>query len=168
MRGWTSHSEAANTLNPIAIRMDGVDPPLWTVLRCFACAQCYGRKKGKIGRCSRCGVLATDSTEVVTHAENETELQHEIALANIPECFRKELSEKMVDSKMVSTSLEDDARRLKECLISSASDGIVTPSAVDRALARMNIQMSAGDLIEMGYGQGLLLHLSEDQWQVLE
>ena len=129
---------------------------------------CFGRRVGNRGRCTRCGILANDTTEVVAHAMNVEQLQREIGLANIPEELRAEFIEKMQDASPVQSHSEDDARRLKECLLRAAEDGKVSTESVAISLARMNIRMNAIDLIEMGYEQGLLFKLSEDEWQVLD
>jgi len=144
-----------------------MDAPAWTVLRCAGCAQCFGRKAGTKGKCSRCGVIANEKTEIISHAANEQELQNEISLANVPEHLKPQLSEKMT-SKPIASVREDDAHRLKKCLLSAAVDGIIRAENVVKSLARMNITLRALDLIEMAYSQGMLLKLSEDEWQVLD
>ena len=144
-----------------------MDAPAWTVLRCSGCSQCFGRKAGAKGKCSRCGVIANEKTEIISHAANEQELQNEISLANVPEHLKSKLSEKMT-SKPAASVREDDAHRLTECLLSAAVDGIIKAENVVKSLAKMNITLRAPDLIEMAYSQGLLLKLSEDEWQVLD
>lgn len=144
-----------------------MDVPAWTVLRCAGCDQCFGRKAGTKGRCSRCGVIANEKTEIISHAANEQELQNEIGLANVPPHLKSQLSEKMT-SKPTASVQEDDAHRLTECLLNAAVDGIIRAENVVKSLAKMNITLRALDLIEMAYSQGLLLKLSEDEWQVLD
>ncbi|MBT7938046.1 MAG: hypothetical protein HN696_02670 [Euryarchaeota archaeon] len=144
-----------------------MDAPAWTVLRCSGCSQCFGRKAGAKGKCSRCGVIANEKTEIISHAANEQELQNEISLANVPEHLKSKLSEKMT-SKTAAPVREDAAHRLTECLLSAAVDGIIKAENVVKSLAKMNITLRAPDLIEMAYSQGLLLKLSEDEWQVLD
>lgn len=144
-----------------------MDAPAWTVLRCSGCSQCFGRKAGAKGKCSRCGVIANEKTEIISHAANEQELQNEISLANVPEHLKSKLSEKMT-SKTAAPVREDDAHRLTECLLSAAVDGIIKAENVVKSLAKMNITLRAPDLIEIAYSQGLLLKLSEDEWQVLD
>ena len=121
-----------------------------------------------MGRCTRCGTLANASTEVVSHAMNVEQLQGEIGAANIPEDLREEFIEKMQHTTPVHSHVEDDPRRLKECLLLAAEDGTVSSESVTKSLARMDIRMNANNLIEMGYEQGLLFKLSEDEWQVLD
>ena len=145
-----------------------MEPPEWTILRCSSCSMCFGRRVGNRGRCTRCGVLANDSTEVVSHAMNVEQLQREIGLANIPEDLRAEFIEKMQHTSPIHSHFEDDSRRLKECLLRATEDGKVSTESVARSLARMNIRMDAINLIEMSYEQGLLFKLSEDEWQVLD
>jgi len=145
-----------------------MEPPEWTVLRCSCCSMCFGRRVGTRGRCTRCGILANDSTEVVSHAMNVEQLQSEIGLANMPEDLREEFIEKMQHTTPVQSHSVGDPRRLKECILLAAEDGTLTTESVAKSLARMNIRMNAIDLIEMGYEQGLLFKLSEDEWQVLD
>jgi len=144
-----------------------MDAPAWTVLRCAGCSQCFGRRAGAKGKCSRCGVFANDKTEIISHAANEQELQNKISLANVPEHLKSKLSEKMT-SKPAASVREDDAHRLTECLLSAAVDGVIRAENVVKSLAKMNLTLRAPDLIEMAYSQGLLLKLSEDEWQVLD
>ena len=145
-----------------------MEPPEWTVLRCSSCSMCFGRRVGTQGRCRRCGILANDSTEVVSHAMNVEQLQKEIGLANIPEDLREDFLKKVQNTEPVRSRSEDDPRRLKECLLLAAESGTITIDSVAISLARMNIRMNAIDLIEMGHEQGLLLKISEDEWQVLD
>ena len=144
-----------------------MDAPAWTVLRCAGCSQCFGRRAGAKGKCSRCGVFANDKTEIISHAANEQELQNKISLANVPEHLKLKLSEKMT-TKPAASVREDDAHRLTECLLSAAVDGVIRAENVVKSLAKMNLTLRAPDLIEMAYSQGLLLKLSEDEWQVLD
>tara|TARA_B100000131_G_scaffold182901_1_gene176402 strand:- start:39 stop:476 length:438 start_codon:yes stop_codon:yes gene_type:complete len=145
-----------------------MDAPAWTVLRCASCGQCFARKAGQQAKCSRCGLAANEASEVVSHAANVQQLQHEIAMANVPEELREELASKLAPPKPTISHKDDDPRSLRHCLIDAAKDGIVDKESVQSSLAKMNISMRAIDLLDMAYQQGLLLQLSEDEWQLIE
>ena len=68
----------------------------WDVLRCPDCGQTFGRRQGSKPKCIRCGREGEDGVIVVGDAENVQQLQHIIAMKNVPE----ELFAKL--SKMVS------------------------------------------------------------------
>ena len=145
-----------------------MDTPAWTVLRCAACGQCFARKSGKQARCSRCGLAANDSSEVVAHAANVEQLQYEISMANVPEELREELASKLPAPKPGISNKEDDPRSLRHCLINAAINNILNTESVQISLTKMGIKLRAEELLELANQQGLLLQLGIDEWQLIE
>ena len=88
-------------------------------------------------------------------------------MANMPDELRQEFREKFPSSNSEPVD-DNDPRRLRKCLMKAAVDAVVDRDSVARELTRMNIDMAAEDLIEMGYAQGILIQLGEDEWQVLD
>ena len=51
---------------------------MYTVVRCSSCERCWGIK-GKTRKCPHCGTLAGDKLQIVSVAENASDLQREVA-----------------------------------------------------------------------------------------
>ena len=67
---------------------------MYTVVRCSDCERCWGIM-GKTRKCPHCGTAAGDDIQIVSIAENASELQREVALANMPESLREEMRDKL-------------------------------------------------------------------------
>ena len=67
---------------------------MYTVVRCANCERCWGIM-GKTRKCPHCGTLAGDKLQIVSIADNASDLQREVAIANMPEDLRDEMREKL-------------------------------------------------------------------------
>ncbi len=67
---------------------------MYTVVRCPSCERCWG-VMGKARKCPHCGIQVGDDLFIVSVVDTASELQREVAIANMPENLRDEMREKL-------------------------------------------------------------------------
>ena len=138
---------------------------MYTVVRCSNCERCWGIM-GKTRKCPQCGTAAGDDIQIVSIAENASELQREVALANMPESLREEMRDKL--PKAIEINENPSATLLFECIRIAAIDDIVELDRLAGALRGKGITIAAEDVAEEAISQGLLIRRNDDTYLLLQ
>ena len=138
---------------------------MYTVVRCSNCERCWGIM-GKTSKCPHCGFPATDTLQVVSVAENASDLQREVAIANMPENLRDEMRQRL--PKGVEVNDSPSATLLFECIRIAAIEGIVSLDRLAGALRGKGVTISAEDVAEEAVGQGLMIHRVDNSYLLLQ
>ncbi|MCH1526766.1 MAG: hydrogenase maturation nickel metallochaperone HypA [Candidatus Poseidoniaceae archaeon] len=138
---------------------------MYTVVRCSNCERCWGIM-GKTRKCPHCGTAAGDDIQIVSIAENASELQREVALANMPESLREEMRDKL--PKAIEINENPSATLLFECIRIAAIDDIVELDRLAGALRGKGITIAAEDVAEEAISQGLLIRRNDDTYLLLQ
>ena len=138
---------------------------MYTVVRCSNCERCWGIM-GKTRKCPHCGTAAGDDIQIVSIAENASELQREVALANMPESLREEMRGKL--PKAIEINENPSATLLFECIRIAAIDDIVELDRLAGALRGKGITIAAEDVAEEAISQGLLIRRNDDTYLLLQ
>ena len=121
---------------------------------------------GKTRKCPHCGFPAGDKLQVVSVAESASELQREVAIANMPENLRDEMRQKL--PKVVEVNDSPSATLLFECIRIAAIEGIVSLDRLAGALRGKGVTISAEDVAEEAVGQGLMIHRDDNSYLLLQ
>ena len=138
---------------------------MYTVVRCSNCERCWGIM-GKTRKCPHCGFPASDKLQVVSVAENASDLQREVAIANMPENLRDEMRQKF--PKAIQVNENPSATLLFECIRIAAIDYIVSLERLAGALRGKGVTISAEDVAEEAVGQGLMIHRDDNSYLLLQ
>ena len=138
---------------------------MYTVVRCAECGRCWG-VMGKTRKCPHCGNPTGDDLQIVSVAENASDLQREVAIANMPENLRDEMKEKL--PRAIEVNESPSASLLYECIRTAAIDGIVELQRLSGALRGRGIVISAEDVAEEAVAQGLLIQRDEKSYVLLQ
>jgi hypothetical protein len=121
---------------------------------------------GKTRKCPHCGFPAGDKLQVVSVAESASELQREVAIANMPENLRDEMRQKL--PKVVEVNDSPSATLLFECIRIAAIEDIVSLDRLAGALRGKGVTISAEDVAEEAVGQGLMIHRGDNSYLLLQ
>lgn len=121
---------------------------------------------GKTRKCPHCGTAVGDDIQIVSIAENASELQREVALANMPESLREEMRDKL--PKAIEINENPSATLLFECIRIAAIDDIVELDRLAGALRGKGITIAAEDVAEEAISQGLLIRRNDDTYLLLQ
>jgi len=138
---------------------------MWSIVRCPGCKKCRGIRN-KVGKCSYCGFVG-DDVEVVGKAVDSSQLQREVALANMPAELRDELRKKM-RPEMIVEEEADAGLFLAPLRLAADEKGVVSHEKLAIELQRKGIPISIEDLLEEAVHQGLLLRASQDRYVLLD
>jgi len=132
-------------------------------LRCTNCQQCHGgAKAGK--SCPHCG--SSSGFLVVSTVESPTDLQREVAIANMPESLRDEMRKKM--PKAVEIVESPSAGQLFSAIKAASIDDILSLERLEIQLRSRGIHISAIDVAEEAISQGLLLKQNDSEYILLQ
>ena len=95
---------------------------MYTVVRCPSCERCWG-VRGKTRKCPHCGYQPGDDLQIVSVVDNASELQREVAIANMPESLRDEMRDRL--PKAIEVNENPSASQLFACIRTAAIDDIV-------------------------------------------
>lgn len=121
---------------------------------------------GKTRKCPHCGFPAGDKLQVVSVAESASDLQREVAIANMPENLREEMRQKL--PKAVEVNDSPSATLLFECIRIAAIEGVVSLDRLAGALRGKGVTISAEDVAEEAVGQGLMIHRDDNSYLLLQ
>ena len=138
---------------------------MYTVVRCPSCERCWGIK-GKARKCPHCGALAGEKLQIVSVAENASDLQREVAIANMPEGLRDEMREKM--PRAVEIVEDPSAKLLYSCVKIAAVDNVVELDRLAGALRGKGVEIDAEDVAEEAVSQGLLFRRNDGSYLLLQ
>ena len=94
---------------------------MYTVVRCANCERCWG-VMGKTRKCPHCGTPTDDKLQIVSVADNASDLQREVAIANMPESLRQEMRDKL--PKAIEINENPSASQLFACIRIAVVDDI--------------------------------------------
>lgn len=121
---------------------------------------------GKTRKCPHCGFPAGDKLQVVSVAENASDLQREVAISNMPENLRDEMRQKL--PKTIEVNDNPSATLLFECIRIAAIENIVSLDRLAGALRGKGVTISAEDVAEEAVGQGLMIHRDDNSYLLLQ
>jgi len=104
--------------------------------------------------------------QVVSVAENASDLQREVAISNMPENLRDEMRQKL--PKEVKVNQSPSATLLFECIRIAAIENIVSLDRLAGALRGKGVTISAEDVAEEAVGQGLMIHRDDNSYLLLQ
>ena len=104
--------------------------------------------------------------QIVSVAENASDLQREVAIANMPENLRDEMKEKL--PRAIEVNESPSASLLYECIRTAAIDGLIELQRLSGALRGRGIAISAEDVAEEAVAQGLLIQRDEKSYLLLQ
>ena len=137
---------------------------LYTVVRCAECGRCWG-VMGKTRKCPHCGSPTGDDLQIVSVVDTASELQREVAIANMPENLRDEMREKL--PKAIEVNEKPSATQLFACIRIAAIDDVVELDRLAGALRGKGISISAEDVAEEAVSQGLLIRRDDSTYLLL-
>ena len=148
-----------------------MESPNWDVLLCSHCGQAFGRKRGKIPKCIRCGSTGESGVKVLDSAENLEELQEKIAMSNVPEGLASELSEIItkksarVDSKNEWNNPRNTLNAIREA---SGQERVMSLQDLQKSLIQFRIAAKAEEIIEWAEIEGVILRMPNGSWKLIE
>ncbi len=137
---------------------------MYTVVRCPSCERCWG-VMGKTRKCPHCGINVGDDLQIVSVVDTASELQREVAIANMPENLRDEMREKL--PKVIEVNEKPSATQLFACIRIAAIDDVVELDRLAGALRGKGISISAEDVAEEAVSQGLLIRHNDGTYMLL-
>ena len=138
---------------------------MYTVVRCSNCERCWGIK-GKTRKCPHCGTIANDKLQIVSVADNASDLQREVAIANMPEGLRDEMREKLPRTIMIEE--EPSASLLFSCIKIAVIEGVIELDRLAGALRGKGVLIDAEDVAEEAVSQGLLARNNDGTYFLLQ
>ena len=138
---------------------------MYTVVRCANCERCWG-VIGKTRKCPHCGTPTDDKLQIVSVADNASDLQREVAIANMPESLRQEMRDKL--PKAIEINENPSASQLFACIRIAVLDDIVELDRLAGALRGKGITVSAEDVAEEAVSQGLLIRTNDGKYILLQ
>lgn len=137
---------------------------MYTVVRCPSCNRCWG-VMGKTRKCPHCGIQAGDNVQIVSVVDNASELQREVAIANMPENLREEMRDRL--PRAIEVNENPTASQLFACIRIAAIDDIVELERLSGALRGKGISINAEDVAEEAVSQGLLIRRDDESYLLL-
>ena len=137
---------------------------MYTVVRCPSCNRCWG-VMGKTRKCPHCGIQAGDNVQIVSVVDNASELQREVAIANMPENLREEMRDRL--PRAIEVNENPTASQLFACIRIAAIDDIVELERLSGALRGKGISINAEDVAEKAVSQGLLIRRDDESYLLL-
>lgn len=137
---------------------------MYTVVRCPSCNRCWG-VMGKTRKCPHCGIQAGDNVQIVSVVDNASELQREVAIANMPENLREEMRDRL--PRAIEVNENPTASQLFACIRIAAVDEIVELERLSGALRGKGISINAEDVAEEAVSQGLLIRRDDESYHLL-
>ena len=138
---------------------------MYTVVRCSNCERCWGIE-GQTRKCPHCGTKAENKIQIVSVADNASDLQREVAIANMPENLRDEMRKKLPSAIAI---IEDpSASLLFSCIKIAAIDDVVELERLAGALRGKGVLIGAEDVAEEAVSQGLLLRHKDGTYLLLQ
>ena len=137
---------------------------MYTVVRCPSCNRCWG-VMGKTRKCPHCGIQVGDNVQIVSVVDNASELQREVAIANMPENLREEMRDRL--PRAIEVNENPTASQLFACIRSAAIDDIVELERLSGALRGKGISINAEDVAEEAVSQGLLIRRDDESYLLL-
>lgn len=137
---------------------------MYTVVRCPSCNRCWG-VMGKTRKCPHCGIKVGDNVQIVSVVDNASELQMEVAIANMPENLREEMRDRL--PRAIEVNENPTASQLFACIRIAAIDDIVEIERLSGALRGKGISINAEDVAEEAVSQGLLIRRDDESYLLL-
>lgn len=137
---------------------------MYTVVRCPSCNRCWG-VMGKTRKCPHCGIQVGDNVQIVSVVDNASELQREVAIANMPENLREEMRDRL--PRAIEVNENPTASQLFACIRIAAIDDIVEIERLSGALRGKGISINAEDVAEEAVSQGLLIRRDDESYLLL-
>ena len=137
---------------------------MYTVVRCPSCERCWG-VMGKTRKCPHCGLQTGDDLQIVSVVDNPSELQREVAIANMPENLREEMKDRL--PKAIEVNENPSANQLFACIRIAAVDDIVELERLAGALRGKGISINAEDVAEEAVSQGLMIRRDDQSYLLL-
>ena len=137
---------------------------MYTVVRCPSCKRCWG-VMGKTRKCPHCGIQVGDNVQIVSVVDNASELQREVAIANMPENLRVEMRDRL--PRAIEVNENPTASQLFACIRIAAIDDIVELERLSGALRGKGISINAEDVAEEAVSQGLLIRRDDESYLLL-
>ena len=119
---------------------------------------------GKTRKCPHCGNIAGDDLQIVSVVDNASELQREVAIANMPENLRDEMRKKL--PKAIEVNETPSASQLFAC-IRIATDDVIHLERLAGALRGKGISVDAENVAEEAVSQGLLIRQNDGTYLLL-
>lgn len=138
---------------------------MYTVVRCFSCGRCWG-VKGKARKCPHCGDQSANKLQIVSVVDNASDLQREVAAANMPDSLKKELEDRLPDG--IEVNKTPSALQLMACIRIAAVNDVVTLERLGGALRGKGIRIDPEDVAEEGISQGLLMRSGDNEFILLQ
>ena len=120
---------------------------------------------GKTRKCPHCGIQAGDNVQIVSVVDNASELQREVAIANMPENLREEMRDRL--PRAIEVNENPTASQLFACIRIAAIDDIVELERLSGALRGKGISINAEDVAEEAVSQGLLIRRDDESYHLL-
>ena len=120
---------------------------------------------GKTRKCPHCGIQAGDNVQIVSVVDNASELQREVAIANMPENLREEMRDRL--PRAIEVNENPTASQLFACIRIAAVDEIVELERLSGALRGKGISINAEDVAEEAVSQGLLIRRDDESYHLL-
>ena len=120
---------------------------------------------GKTRKCPHCGIQVGDNVQIVSVVDNASELQREVAIANMPENLREEMRDRL--PKAIEVNENPTASQLFACIRIAAIDDIVELERLSGALRGKGISINAEDVAEEAVSQGLLIRRDDESYLLL-
>ena len=137
---------------------------MYTVVRCPSCNRCWG-VMGKTRKCPHCGIQVGDNVQIVSVVDNASELQREVAIANMPENLRVEMRDRL--PRAIEVNENPTASQLFACIRIAAIDDIVELERLSGALRGKGISINAEDVAAEAVSQGLLIRRDDEPYLLL-
>ena len=120
---------------------------------------------GKTRKCPHCGIQVGDNVQIVSVVDNASELQREVAIANMPENLREEMRDRL--PRAIEVNENPTATQLFACIRIAAIDDIVELERLSGALRGKGISINAEDVAEEAVSQGLLIRRDDESYLLL-
>lgn len=122
--------------------------------------------KGKARKCPHCGGQLANKLQIVSVVDNASDLQREVAAANMPDSLKKELEDRLPDG--IELNKAPSASQLMSCIRIAAVDDVVTLERLGGALRGKGIRIDSEDVAEEGISQGLLMRSGDNEFILLQ
>ncbi len=98
--------------------------------------------------------------------DNASDLQREVAAANMPDSLKKELEDRLPDG--IEVNKTPSALQLMACIRIAAVNDVVTLERLGGALRGKGIRIDPEDVAEEGISQGLLMRSGDNEFILLQ
>ena len=137
---------------------------MYTVVRCPRCQRCWG-VMGKNRKCPHCGNIAGDDLKIVSVVDNASELQREVAIANMPDNLREEMRDRL--PKAAEINENPSANQLLTCIRTASEEDTLSLERLAGVLRGKGISIKAEDVAEGAVAQGLLIRCDDGSFLLL-